>query len=485
MFDHINLTGVLIALFVASQLLYLTAFALEGYFFSMPVNWVDPDAPLPRRKPYIVLFYPVLDELESTMRTTFAALARLDYPRDRFEVVAIPNAGDHATIAALRSMQRDFAFLDIREVPPTSDRAWEAVWRAWDVNPKAYWWHRGSRAGLRDLPPKKTRQLIYSFYTLFAERQGQEDFLVNYLDADSAPPPDHFLSAARGMEHHDVLQSTNVAGNLLASMAASFHAFDHMTWDGRKYPHMSANGRHPFWVLGKGLFFRASDLSALGGLNPWITIEDPEVGMRFWKNGRRLGVIAAPLIEEVPETFAHGVTQRKRWVAGFWQSLTTPLSMMDFTATEKLRAWLNFLPCLSLWVNIVGLPVGIWAAVTFLDGTGPLPVWTLYLAALNIILYCVTMGTLYAATWRRTAIVLERRRDRLRYMARINPISVWVWWVMWLVPLWIGWRMYRRDHGLTWERTEKVDANNRLVRGRAADAAPLRAPLPAGASRQA
>ena len=63
---------------------------------------------------------------------------------------------------------------------------------------------------------------------------------------------------------------------------------------------MSAHGSHPFWVLGKGLFFRVRDLITLGGFHPWITIEDPEVGMRLWNNGARLGIIASPLIEEVP-----------------------------------------------------------------------------------------------------------------------------------------------------------------------------------------
>ena len=462
-------THILFWLFVTTQGFYLLAFVADAYFFALPVDLVD-ERPRPTdgRLPFIVLLYPVLDELESTMRTTIEAIGRVDYPLDRYEVRALPNHDDPETTAALHRIAADHPFVTVMPVPPTTDPAWSVVWRSWNANPKAYWWHRGSRAGDPALPPKKTRQLIWAFYTLAAERT--DDFLVNYLDADSAPPPCHFLSGARGMRDYDVLQSTNVAGNLNASMAASLHAFDHMAWDGRKYLHMSAGGRHPFWVLGKGLFFRSSDLVELGGFNPWITIEDPEVGMRFWKNGRRLGIMPAPLIEEVPETFAHGIKQRKRWVAGFWQSLTTPLAMMEFTPTEKLRAWMNFLPCLSLWVNIIGLPVGIWALVTWAMGIGPLPRWTLVLAAVNVAAYACSMTALYWSTWKRTAIVLATRRARLWYLLRVNPVVVWLWWAVWLVPLWIGWRMYRRDHGLVWERTEKIDANAALVRRRAAPA---------------
>jgi zona occludens toxin (predicted ATPase) len=46
-----------------------------------------------------------------------------------------------------------------------------------------------------------------------------------------------------------------------------------------------------------------------------------------------------------------------------------------------------------------------------------------------------------------------------------------VWWLVWLIPLAIGFKMYLRDEGLVWERTEKSDANNELVRGEVAVAA--------------
>lgn len=466
MTDSIDWTAILIAIFIATQVAYLLQFLIEGYFFTRPVNRVEIPKdgwPADQQLPFVYLLYPVLDEREETMRTTFEALARLAYPRHRFRVVAIPNLDDEPTRAALQRMGEDFGFLEIMPVPPTHDASWNLVWRQWDANPHCYWWHGGNRERTRDLPPKKTRQLIWAFYNIAAEHED-EDFLVNYIDADSAPPADHFLCGAYGMRQYDVLQSTNIAGNLLATLPASLHAFDHMAWDGRKYGHMSADGKHPYWVLGKGLFFRASDLLELGGFNPWITIEDPEVGMRFWKNGRRLGIIEAPLIEEVPATFRQGITQRKRWVAGFWQSLGAPLDAMGFTRSEKFKAWLNFIPCLSLGINLLGLPVGAWALVTLIQGEGVLPRWTLVLAAVNVVLYLVSMATLYWSTWRRTAIVLSRRRDRLAYLLRVNPVFIWIWWLVWQAPLWIGWRMYRRDHGLEWERTEKIDANAELVR---------------------
>ena len=456
----------LIGLFILSQVLYLLASAVDFYLYSLPVNWVDmSEVGLlgPGDHPYIVLFYPVLNELEETMRTTLTSLGALDYPRDRYRVVAIPNAGDTDTVASLERLQREFPFLQLMPVPPTSDASWQVVWDAWNGNDKAYWWHRGRRANIRDLPPKKTRQLIYAFYTTVAEFAGREDFLIDYIDADSCPPSDHLLAAAVGIRHYDVLQAQNIAGNLNHTMAASWHAFDHMAWDGLKYPHLSANGRQPYWVLGKGTFFRASDLVTLGGFHPWLTIEDPEVGMRFWVNGRRLGIIENPLIEEVPSTLMKGITQRKRWVAGFFQSLNSPLREMGMSRWQRFKAWLIFLPCLSLSVNALGIPIGVWAMWTWLDDTSILPLWTVGLAAFNVATYAATLLVMYRSTWKRSALVLGSRRARLWYLLRVNPVFLSIWWLVWLVPLWIGYRMYVHDRGLVWERTEKINANEPLM----------------------
>lgn len=459
-------SALLAAIFIFGQLLYSATFLIDFYLFSLPINRVrmsDARAVPEREYPEIVLFYPVLRELESTMRTTLLSVSRLNYPTAKRRVIAIPNHDDEATIASLRRLQAQFDFLEVMEIPATSDPSWNLVWEAWDSNDKCYWWHSGRRAYDRNLPPKKTRQLIYAFYHTAADWPKGGDFLVNYLDADSCPPPEHFMAAVAGMRRYDVLQAQNIAGNLNASLAASWHAFDHMAWDGMKYAHLSANGRQPFWVLGKGQFFRASDLLELGGFHPWITIEDPEVGMRFWKNGKRLGVIEEPMIEESPVTFKHGVTQRKRWVCGFFQSLTEPLDRMGFTPWERVKAWLQFLPCLSLWINAIGFPTGVWAAWAYFTHQNILPLWVVGLCCLNLTAFVVSFSCLYVHTWKRTGLVLDNFWARVKYMLRINPVFVAIWWVMWLIPLALGFWMFLRDRGLVWERTEKINANQTLI----------------------
>jgi cellulose synthase/poly-beta-1,6-N-acetylglucosamine synthase-like glycosyltransferase len=461
------LTQVLIVLFIATQIAYFLTFAVDAYFLSLPVDWVDMSEPINEPEsewPYIVLFYPVLRELEATMRTTFVSLAKMDYPANRCRVVAIPNSNDAETIASLRRLTAEFPFVEMMIVPPTTDPSWQVVWDAWDGNPKAYWWHKGKRAGVKDLPPKKTRQLIYGLYTIAQTLKNEPKLVINYIDADSCPPVDHFKGALIGLRHYDVLQAQNVVGNLNATLPTSWHAFDHMAWDGYKYTHLSAHGRQPYWVLGKGLFYRVSDLIPLGGFHPWITIEDPEIGLRYWKNGKRLGILSSSLIEEVPKTWLQGITQRKRWICGFFQSLGRPLGYLGMTPWERFKSWLIFFPCLSLTINVVGVPIGVWAAYEYFTRADILPVWTVWLAIINLVLLVIELTLLYVNTWKRTGLVCTRWADRVWYMIRINPISAMIWWFLWIIPLCIGFGMYVRDGGLAWQRTEKIDANKLLIR---------------------
>jgi len=57
---------------------------------------------------------------------------------------------------------------------------------------------------------------------------------------------------------------------------------------------------------------------------------------------------------------------------------------MGMTRWQRLRAWLNFLPCLSLSINAVGIPTGIWRCGPISKAPHVVPEWTLWLAAGNL-----------------------------------------------------------------------------------------------------
>lgn len=457
-------------LFSFFQSLYFFSFLIVGYFVTRPVNWVnvgDHKGTTKHDYPFIVLFYPVLKESIETMRTTMLGLQKLDYPKHQFRIIALPNLNDHMTLESLEKLKKEIFLLEVMPVPPTTDDTWNAVWKAWDKNPEATWWHTGPHKKNKNLPPKKTRQMVYAFYRLqeeFKQYKAIDDWLLNYIDADSVPKPNHFLAAVAGMKKYDVLQSTNIAGNLLQSYAATWCAMDHLNWDYKLYPHMSANGKHPFWVLGKGLFFKSSDLVNVGGFDPWVAIEDPDIGLRLWAKGKKIGIISEPLIEEVPVTLERCIIQRKRWMCGFLQSTFGENKLKGVSMVNRFKAYINLAPVLSLAINWIGLPIGIWVLVVLLLYHGTLSPYLTYLSIINIVCYVVTLLYFYASAWSKIGQVLESNWDKIRFMVRVNPLFLWFFWFIWMIPMYQGFRMFFGDGGLVWQRTKKIDANHVLIR---------------------
>jgi len=464
------MNGDLQIVLIIVQCLYSGVFITLAYFICRPINWVHIEkahAVPPENYPYIVLFYPVLRELEETMRTTMLGLAKLDYPRNKFRVVALPNENDTGTIHSLQQLTGNFPFLEIMQIPPTSHPKWNIVWDAWNQNTEAVWWHKGKYKHVQELPPKKTRQMIFAFYNLVEELKHDPtigNWLLNYIDADSVPQPNHFLSAVAGMQEYDVLQSTNIAGNLLQTYAATWCAMDHLNWDYNLYPHMSANGRHPFWVLGKGLFYKSGDLIDIGGFDPWVAIEDPDIGLRLYAKGKKIGIIPEPLIEEVPITLSGCITQRKRWFCGFLQSTLGENKLKGLSIIHKVKAYINLIPVISLAINSLGLPIGIWTLSMTFFNTIDLPLTLIILSAINVYCYFSTLLYFYASAWDKIGLVLPDKWDKIRFLLRVNPLFLWVYWTIWVIPMVIGFKMFLSEGGLIWQRTKKIDANHDLVR---------------------
>jgi hypothetical protein len=115
-------------------------------------------------------------------------------------------------------------------------------------------------------------------------------------------------------------------------------------------------------------------------------------------------------------------------------------------------------------VNILGLPAGMWLNYEFYIGNPPVNNIWLFIAALNISLYILLIVHIYSSIWKRSKLVLKSPYQRLWYLIRINPLFLWFYWVIWTVPIFIGFNMFLRDTGKVWDRTVKIDANHKLVR---------------------
>jgi ABC-type Fe3+ transport system permease subunit len=148
---------------------------------------------------------------------------------------------------------------------------------------------------------------------------------------------------------------------------------------------------------------------------------------------------------------------------GFFQTMNSSLKYIKLNFWQRQRARLNMVPVLSFLVNIIGLPTGAYALYRFIEGTGVFSLWIVVLSLINILLYVSFMTLLYRNVWRRTRYVLQKRRDRAFYLLRINPISLFVYWFLWCIPIIIGFSMFIADKGKSWARTHKVDANHEIA----------------------
>ena len=144
------------------------------------------------------------------------------------------------------------------------------------------------------------------------------------------------------------------------------------------------------------------------------------------------------------------------------------MDRMDFSFIEKIKAWLIFLPCLTMAFNCLGLPLSIWAAVTWYNDTGNLPSWCFYWSIANIGLFAFFTTGQYCRTWLRTKLVMERPGSgygtccvSTRCLCSCGGCSGQFRCGSATACIATTWR-------LVWERTLKKDDNRLLVRDRVA-----------------
>lgn len=233
-----------------------------------------PDTDLPRIS-VIVALHDEAPVLPGLMRS----LSRLDYPRDRLQILLAIEADDHATLIAARAAARQHA-LAIVSVPPIGPR----------TKPKA---------------------LNYAL-------QHATGSLIAVYDAEDAPHPSQLRAAAHMLSHRSELACVqaplgwyNTPENWLTRQfaleyAVQFHAI---------VPALARLG-WPIPLGGTSNVFRRAALEAAGGWDPFNVTEDADLGFRLVRAGWRTGVIAPGTLEEAPVTRRAWTAQRSRWLKG-------------------------------------------------------------------------------------------------------------------------------------------------------------------------
>ena len=241
--------------------------------------WPVADEDLPR---YTILapLYQEADVLEELI----AAIDRIDYPRDRLQVLIVLEADDWETRAVFERLSPP-PYVQLLVAPPGRPR----------TKPRA---------------------------CNIALEQATGEFLVIY-DAEDHPEPMQLREAAARFANGDPA---------LACLQAPLRVYPREDFLPRQFgleyavqfevvlPAL-ARLRLPFPLGGTSNHFRVETLRTVGGWDAFNVTEDADLGFRLARAGARLGMLQTPTWEPPPESLRVWLPQRTRWIKGFGQTI--------------------------------------------------------------------------------------------------------------------------------------------------------------------
>ena len=214
-------------------------------------------------------------------------LGRLDYPRDKLDILLVVEEEDHLTRKALR-------------------RAHLPFWMRVVVTP-------------RGKVKTKPRALNFGL----TQCRGS---IIGVYDAEDMPEADQIHKVVqrfhrRGPEVvclQGVLDFYNPTHNWLSRC----FTIEYASWFRVVLPGLQRLGL-PLPLGGTTLFFRREALEKLGGWDAHNVTEDADLGMRLIRQGYRTELIATTTYEEANCVALPWVKQRSRWVKGYMMTYLT------------------------------------------------------------------------------------------------------------------------------------------------------------------
>lgn len=341
-------------------------------------------------------------------------LGKLDYPKDKLEVLILLEEDDTETRDALESASPpdNFRIVTIpRGVPQTKPRA--------------------CNVGL-----------------FFATG----DFVVIY-DAEDNPEPDQLKKALiafdRGGDDTICVQAALNYFNADENTLTRMFTLEYNYWFDYMLPGLEAAGL-PIPLGGTSNHFRTSALNELGGWDPFNVTEDADLGIRASALGYRVGVVNSTTMEEANTSVKNFIRQRSRWIKGYLQTalvharspraLLRQIGLTRFASFALLIGgtpitFLGVIPFYVLTVFTVFIPTEVLNQV--------FPWWLLWLCLLNFVIgtsvmvYLSMMGPFKRGTF------------GLIWWAMLNP----VYWILHSIAAYKGlWQLITKPH--YWEKTD-------------------------------
>lgn len=279
---------VLFGLHVLASSFYLAVTLMRGSMIIPGSNLVLDQPPHirhtnDRELPFYTVMVALYDEA-GQVDALVASLNRINWPRDRLQVLLICEEGDVDTITKCQVYDNQEIFQTI-------------------ICPVAY-------------PKTKPKALN------FALPLARGDFLVLY-DAEDRPHSDQLREAHMKFGQADdlaCLQAPLVIHNDNQSWFTRMFAIEYTTQFSLILPVLE-KWNSPIPLGGTSNHFRTSVLRKIGGWDPYNVTEDADLGIRLARFGYRCGTIKHPTFEEAPPVFSVWFKQRTRWIKGWLQTL--------------------------------------------------------------------------------------------------------------------------------------------------------------------
>jgi glycosyltransferase XagB len=367
--------------------------------------------------PFYSILVPVYKEPEVVPRL-LKALARIDYPPEKLDVLLLMEEDDEETIRQVK-IARPPSFFRFIFIP-------------------------------NSLPRTKPKACNYGLHFC----RGK---YVTVYDAEDIPEPDQLKKAVAAFRNGDPslicvqarLNYFNSSENYLTGMFTLEYSY----WFDALLPGLDAL-RLPIPLGGTSNHFPTDKLRKLGAWDPFNVTEDADLGIRASVEGYTVGVISSTTYEEANKKVRNWIRQRSRWIKGYMQTwLVHNRNPVKLLRTIGLKAWLSYNLFIGGTFTVFLINPIMWTL--FMVWVLFQPDWMTRLFAgwvWQFASFSLVIGNLLAIAMNMLA-ALRRRKYRLAVLSLTNPL----YWVLHSVAAYMGlWQLITKpfywektDHGLT------------------------------------
>ena len=381
-----------------ATLAYLIMFAYRLWLFRISLERADVVAvddaearAIPARSlPVYTVLVPAYREPE-VIGLLIAAIAALEYPRNRLDVKLLLEEDDRETYEAVLAARPGPEF-DIIRVPPSEPR----------TKPKA------CNFGL-------------------ARARGE---FVTIFDAEDRPEPLQLRRAVVAFSRLPAevacLQAKLSYYNADQNLITRWFTAEYAMWFSQLLPALVRQNA-PLPLSGTSNHFRRLTLVGAGGWDAFNVTEDADLGIRLRRLGYRTEVLESTTLEEANSDFINWAKQRSRWYKGYLQTwlvhMRRPRRLaheLGWTGVVPFTLFVLGTPLLALLNPVFWTLTALWFLAQPAVVAALFPPWIYYLG-----MFCLVAGN-FAFLYMAMISARMLGRPSLVIAAILSPI----YWVM-------------------------------------------------------